>query len=82
MKPNATKYLAFIFAFLLLFPGCSRNKELERANKEQARMIADLNQEVARLKEEVGRVKEAQAKSVPPPVQARQGARDLKALVK
>ena len=42
---------------ILVTVGCSRNKELEQQNREQARVIADLNQQVANLQDEMSKTK-------------------------
>ena len=78
MKHNIVKPLALVAAVLFLSTGCSRNKELEQLNKEQARVISDMQQEVARLKEELNRVQASQAQSASQP----QASRDLRAVIK
>lgn len=44
----------------LVLAGCSRGKELEQQNREQARVIADLNQQVSNLQNELSQMKGSQ----------------------
>lgn len=57
MRKSRTVYLAVLVSLLAL--GCSRNKDLENLNREQARVIADLNQQVSGLQQELDQMKSA-----------------------
>ena len=50
-------FIALFLTAALGLSGCGRTKELERENREQARVIAELQSELARLQAEVDRTK-------------------------
>lgn len=62
MKTRA--FTAFFLTAALVFSGCGRTKELERENREQARVIAELQSEVARLQADLDRSKQARPEAV------------------
>jgi len=55
------KKIGFLLSFFILFifSGCSRQKDLEALNREQARVIADLRAEEGRLQSELDQLKES-----------------------
>ena len=57
MNRRTEKLVCLSLLSVLVLVGCSRNKELEQQNREQARVIADLNQQVAGLQDEMSKSK-------------------------
>lgn len=56
---NEGKALSLLLVMGVGFSACSRGKEYEALNREQARVIAGLNQEVGRLQDDLNRLKES-----------------------
>lgn len=59
---KAVSFSRFLFLAVLVFgfAGCAKDKELERLNREQARVIADLERETRRLQDELNQLKTSQ----------------------
>lgn len=59
MIPKRIFCVVVLTAFALAATGCARQKELERLNREQARVMSELNQRIGGLEDERERLKES-----------------------
>lgn len=59
LKWRTTNFPTLFFIALLLLTGCSRQKDLERLNQEQARVIAELHEQAGKLQSELDQLKES-----------------------
>ena len=53
------RIVCFLLMTSVIFSACSRGKEYESLNREQARVIAELNREVGELQDQLNRLKES-----------------------
>lgn len=57
---KSVSFVGVLFLVILGLTGCAKDKELERLNREQARVIADLERETRELEAELNRLKDSQ----------------------
>ena len=80
MKKSRAVYLTFLISLLAI--GCSRGKDLEKLNREQAQAITGLNQQVASLQQEVDQLKAAKQDSGTRPQLAVTGGQQKSSYIK